>query len=119
MTKYDLDRINKYSENMADYRLIKDLMPRLASFAFDGRLNTRLSISQSVNYLFIRICRYLYLLFLLCGSVVKNFPTAMVGLRGDGLQPTLVSNSTVLVSKFELWPVSVVCDCYLHVCPIL
>lgn len=50
-TSYDLKRLAMYSNNMADYHLIMDLLPPLAQLYFLNMMGeTHLSPVQSVRY---------------------------------------------------------------------
>ena len=49
-TKYDLKRLDMYSNKLVDYHLIMDLLPHLAKLYFTGKMSTiRLSVVQQVN----------------------------------------------------------------------
>lgn len=53
-TSYDLKRLAMYSNNMADYHLIMDLLPSLARLYFLNMMgDTNLSAVQSVFFIFI------------------------------------------------------------------
>lgn len=53
-TSYDLKRLTMYSNNMADYHLIMDLLPSLARTYFLNMMgDTNLSAVQSVFMMFI------------------------------------------------------------------
>jgi len=47
-TKYDLKRLEMYSQNMADYHLIMDLLPEVAKLFHLGKMNFKLSLAQNV-----------------------------------------------------------------------
>ncbi|XP_064618603.1 RNA cytidine acetyltransferase-like [Lineus longissimus] len=47
VTKYDLKRLEMYSNNMVDYHLIMDLLPTVARLYFLHQINVQLSVSQS------------------------------------------------------------------------
>ncbi len=49
MTKYDLKRLELYSQNMVDYHLVTDMLPMLSKLYFMRRIDTQLSIVQSVS----------------------------------------------------------------------
>ncbi|XP_072172418.1 RNA cytidine acetyltransferase-like [Diadema setosum] len=46
-TKYDVQRLELYSRNMADYHLITDLLPAIAQLVFLKKLDLHLSAAQS------------------------------------------------------------------------
>ena len=48
-TKYDLQRLELYSRNMADYHLIMDLVPAVARLHTLNRLQSHLSAVQLVS----------------------------------------------------------------------
>ena len=48
-TPYDLQRLDVYSKNMADYHIIMDLVPSLAKLFFLGKTDCSLSIAQKVR----------------------------------------------------------------------
>jgi len=51
-TSYDLKRLQMYSNNMADYHLIMDLVPSLARLYFLNMMgDTHFSAVQSVEYI--------------------------------------------------------------------
>lgn len=50
-SKYDLKRLELYSQNMVDYHLIMDLMPRTARLFFLNRIDVHLSVAQQVRWL--------------------------------------------------------------------
>jgi len=51
-TSYDLKRLQMYSNNMADYHLIMDLIPSLARLYFLNMMGeTHFSPAQSVGYI--------------------------------------------------------------------
>ena len=51
-TSYDLKRLQMYSNNMADYHLIMDLVPSLARLYFLNMMgDTHFSAVQSVGYI--------------------------------------------------------------------
>lgn len=55
-TSYDLKRLSMYSNNMADYHLIMDLLPSLARLYFLNMMDDiHLSAVQSVIFIFILI----------------------------------------------------------------
>ena len=52
ISKYDLKRLELYSQNMADYHLIMDLLPALARLHFLYKVKLQFSAAQSVGYVF-------------------------------------------------------------------
>lgn len=46
LSQYDLKRLDLYSRNMADYHLITDLLPTVATLFFLNRMNFNLSVVQ-------------------------------------------------------------------------
>ena len=52
ISKYDLKRLELYSQNMADYHLIMDLLPSLARLHFLNKVKLQLSAAQSVGCLY-------------------------------------------------------------------
>jgi tRNA(Met) C34 N-acetyltransferase TmcA len=52
LTKYDVKRLEMYSNNLVDYHLIMDLVPALARLYFLNHMgDTHLSAVQSVSYI--------------------------------------------------------------------
>jgi N-acetyltransferase 10 len=49
-TKYDVKRLELYSQNMVDYHLIVDLLPAISRLYFLNQINVQLSIVQSVRF---------------------------------------------------------------------
>lgn len=49
LSSYDINRLDKYSRHMCDYRQIKDLLPRLASIFFQDKIKIDLSSSKIVK----------------------------------------------------------------------
>ncbi|RWS24897.1 N-acetyltransferase-like protein, partial [Leptotrombidium deliense] len=47
LTLYDLKRLELYSQNLADYHLIVDLLPHIAKFYFQGKFGTDFHISAA------------------------------------------------------------------------
>jgi len=47
-TSYDLKRLEMYSQNMADYHLIVDLLPEVARLFYLGKLDMKMSLAQNV-----------------------------------------------------------------------
>jgi len=45
LTPYDLKRLEAYANNMADYHQILDLVPRLATMYFEGRIKSAVSLT--------------------------------------------------------------------------
>ena len=48
-TKYDLKRLELYSQNMVDYHLIMDLLPTISRLHFQHHIDVHLSTAQSVR----------------------------------------------------------------------
>ena len=48
-TKYDLKRLELYSQNMVDYHLIMDLLPTISHLHFQHHIDVHLSTAQSVR----------------------------------------------------------------------
>lgn len=48
-TKYDIKRLELYSQNMVDYHLIVDLLPCIGRLYFLDQLDVHLSAIQSVS----------------------------------------------------------------------
>ena len=48
-TKYDLKRLELYSQNMVDYHLIMDLLPTISRLHFLHHIDVHLSAAQSVR----------------------------------------------------------------------
>lgn len=52
MTKYDLKRLEMYTNQLVDYHLIMDLLPPLARFYFLNQMGEmHLSAAQAVSYI--------------------------------------------------------------------
>ena len=49
LTRYDVKRLELYSQNMVDYHLIMDLVPLIARMYFLDQINVHLSAIQSVS----------------------------------------------------------------------
>ena len=49
LTKYDVKRLELYSQNMVDYHLIMDLVPLVARMFFLDQIDIHLSAIQSVS----------------------------------------------------------------------
>lgn len=49
LTKYDVKRLELYSDNMADYHLIMDLLPTVARLYFLRQTDFELSAAQMVS----------------------------------------------------------------------
>ena len=49
ISKYDLKRLELYSQNIADYHLIMDLLPSLARLHFLNKVKLQFSAAQSVG----------------------------------------------------------------------
>ena len=49
LTKYDVKRLELYSQNMVDYHLIMDLIPLVARMFFLDQIDVHLSAIQSVS----------------------------------------------------------------------
>jgi len=58
LTKYDVKRLEMYSNNLVDYHLIMDLVPALARLYFLNHMgDTHLSAVQSVSFLLVYIIK--------------------------------------------------------------
>ena len=49
LTKYDIKRLELYSENMTDYHLIMDLLPVITKLYFRHQTDFNLSAAQTVS----------------------------------------------------------------------
>jgi len=50
LTPHDLNRLEKYAQNMIDYHMVMDLMPTLARLYFTRRLDISLNELKSVSF---------------------------------------------------------------------
>ena len=55
LTKYDVKRLELYSQNMVDYHLIMDLVPLVARMFFLDQIDIHLSAIQSVRVLLLPV----------------------------------------------------------------
>ena len=53
LTPHDLNRLDKYAQNMVDYHMVMDLLPTLARLYFTRRLDVSLNELKSVCFVFI------------------------------------------------------------------
>jgi len=60
LTPHDLNRLEKYAQNMVDYHLVMDLLPTLARLYFTRRLDVHLNELKSVSLPFTS-CEDVYL----------------------------------------------------------
>ena len=61
LTPHDLNRLEKYAQNMVDYHMVMDLLPTLARLYFTRRLNISLNELKSVRFAFSVAWRFLSL----------------------------------------------------------
>ena len=50
LTPHDLNRLEKYAQNMVDYHMVMDLLPTLARLYFTRRLDVSLNELKSVSF---------------------------------------------------------------------
>jgi len=50
LTPHDLNRLEKYAQNMVDYHMVMDLMPTLARLYFTRRLDISLNELKLVSF---------------------------------------------------------------------
>ena len=72
LTPHDLNRLEKYAQNMVDYHMVMDLLPTLARLYFTRRLDVNLNELKSVSFPICCRRKLLPLVLQYCGLCVRN-----------------------------------------------